>query len=195
MADAINRAGSLQNAPPSLIRLHRLVWIALMAALTGVGGLLAIPINPFSPAPITLQTMFVLLAGLILGSRAAAWAMLLYLLAGILGLPVFAGGRAGLAVFFGPTGGFLLGFVPAAMFCGLAKKEPVRSFLSVMGFCLVATAITLALGSIQLCLVLKISFVKALLVGVVPFLPGGLLKCLAAVSIYRFLAINKLLRL
>ncbi|MDL2210636.1 biotin transporter BioY [Desulfovibrio sp. OttesenSCG-928-O18] len=177
----------------SLVSIHRIVWIALMAALTAVGGMIAIPVGPLSPVPITLQTMFVLLAGLILGPRGGALAMVLYMAAGSLGLPVFAGGKAGLAVFLGPTGGFLLGFVPAAVFCGFARKDPLRSFGVILAFCAFATLITLVLGTLQLAAVLQVSISKAVAVGVVPFLPGAVVKCLGATFIYRFLAARRLI--
>ncbi|MDR3073149.1 MAG: biotin transporter BioY, partial [Deltaproteobacteria bacterium] len=180
-----------ESAP--LFSIHRLVWMALMAALTAVGGMIAIPVGPLSPVPITLQTMFVLLAGLILGPRGGAFAMLLYMAAGALGLPVFAGGKAGLAVFLGPTGGFLVGFLPSAIICGFAKRIPPRSYPAILLYCALATAVTLAIGTVQLAAVLQVSMTKALAVGVVPFLPGGVLKCLGAAFIYRFLTVRGLL--
>ena len=177
----------------SLFSIHRLVWVALMAALMAVGAMISIPVGPISPVPISLQTMFVLLAGLILGPREGAFAMLLYLGAGCLGLPVFAGGKSGLAAFLGPTGGFLLSFVPAAMFCGFGKSNPVKPLPVLLIFCALATGISLLLGTIQLAAVLKISISKAIAVGVVPFLPGAVIKCLAAAFIYRFLATRRLI--
>lgn len=181
------------NEAAFLVSIHRIVWIALMAALTAVGGMIAIPVGPFSPVPITLQTMFVLLAGLILGPRGGAMAMVLYMVAGILGLPVFTGGKAGLAVFLGPTGGFLLGFVPAAVFCGFAKKERLLPFTVIFAYCAFATMITLTLGTLQLAAVLQVSLSKAVAVGVVPFLPGAIVKCLGATFIYRFLTARGLI--
>lgn len=176
-----------------LASIHRVVWTALLAALTAVGGIIAIPLGPVSPVPVTLQTMFVLLAGFILGPRGGALAMLLYMAAGILGLPVFAGGKAGLAVFLGPTGGFLLGFIPSAVFCGFAKSDPPKPFAALFLFAACATAITLCLGTLQLAVVLKISVYKALALGTFPFLPGAAVKCAGAVFIYRFLAARRLL--
>ena len=184
----------MPSLPSNISATHRLVWTALLAALTGVGALIAIP-APFSPVPITLQTMFVLLAGLILGPRGGALAMLLYMAAGALGLPVFAGGKSGIAAFIGPTGGFLIGFLPSAMFCGLARSGEEKPFWVLLLFCAVATAITLGMGTLHLSLALKISISKALAVGVLPFLPGAAIKCFAAAFIYRFLATRKLLPL
>jgi biotin transport system substrate-specific component len=177
----------------NLLALHRLVWVALLAALTAAGAFIAVPLGPVSPVPVTLQTMFVLLAGLILGPRGGAAAMLLYLAAGCLGLPVFAGGKAGLAVLLGPTGGFLLGFAPAAMLAGLARRLGVRSLPPLLLYCAAATSITLVAGTAQLMLLLDISLSRAIAVGVAPFLPGGALKCLAAAGVYRYLRSRRLL--
>lgn len=164
-----------------------------MAALMAVGAVISVPVGPLSPVPVSLQTMFVMLAGLILGPRGGALAVLLYLAAGAIGLPVFVGGKSGLAPFLGPTGGFLIGFIPTAICCGFAKSEPVKPYRILLAYCAVATAITLALGTAQLAFLLKISLGKALAVGVVPFLPGAVLKCLGAASIYRFLAVRRLI--
>lgn len=183
----------MYDAQSSLRSIHTIVWIALMAALTAVGAMISIPVVPFSPVPISLQTMFVLLAGLILGPKAGAFAMLLYLAAGCLGLPVFTGGKAGLAAFLGPTGGFLIGFVPSAVLCGFAKSTPVKPYRVLLLYCAAATAVTLALGAAQLAVLLKISAGKALAVGVIPFLPGAVLKCFGAAFIYRFLAVRRLI--
>lgn len=100
--------------------LHGLVWTALMAALLGVGAFLHIP---FPPVPFTMQTFFVLLAGFLLGPANGALAVVLYLAAGIAGLPVFSGGKAGIFHVLGPTGGFLLGFLICAVLCGMASHR------------------------------------------------------------------------
>jgi biotin transport system substrate-specific component len=163
-----------------------------MAALISVGAFIAVPIGP---VPITLQTLFVLLAGLLLGVRGGVLAVALYLAAGCLGLPVFAGGKAGVAVLLGPTGGFLLGFIPSAACCGLARHLRLRSYPLVLALCFAATALTLLPGMFRLMSVLNIGPEKALAAGVIPFLPGGLAKCLAAAAIYKFMTARKLLPL
>ena len=177
----------------SLAAIHRLVWIALLAALTAAGAVIAIPPGPFGPVPITLQTMFVLLSGLILGSRGGAAVVVLYFAAGSLGLPVFAGGRAGLAIFLGPTGGFMLGFLVAAMLCGLAGRCRRSSFLRNLLLCLAGSGAILLLGSLRLMSIMDVSFGKALFAGAVPFLPGDVIKCFAAAGMHRFLDSRRLL--
>lgn len=182
-----------QSSAP-LYSIHRLVWTSLLAALVAVGAFISIPI-PVSAVPVTLQGLFVLLAGLILGPKGGVIAVLLYMAAGLLGLPVFSGGKAGLAVFFGPTGGFLAAFVIQAFFAGIAGGGKNESFRFTLFCCLGGTLIMLAIGAVRLGFVMNISLPKAFAVGVLPYLPGALFKCLAAVSIYRFLATRRLLPL
>lgn len=172
--------------------LHKQVWTAMMAALIVVGAIIQLPIGPI---PVTLQTLFVVLAGLILGPRYGSAAMLLYILAGAIGLPVFAGGKAGLAHLFGPTGGYLLGYIGTAALAGLgSSKSPdaspfIRSLLwSVMGLIPV-----FLIGAIRLKFVLDIPFEKAFAIGVAPFVIGDVIKVVAAALAYSFLHNRRLL--
>ncbi|RZW12719.1 MAG: biotin transporter BioY, partial [Desulfobulbaceae bacterium] len=96
-------------------QLKLMVYASLMATLTAVGAYIAIPIGP---VPIVLQNLFVMLAGLLLGGRWGLTSVGVYLLAGAVGLPVFAGGTGGIGKFIGPTGGYLLGFAAAAYVIG-----------------------------------------------------------------------------
>jgi biotin transport system substrate-specific component len=88
-----------------------MVLSSLFAGLTAVGALIVLP---FPVVPMTLQTFFVLLSGILLGAKGGALAQALYVLMGLLGLPVFAGGTGGIQTIFSPSFGFLLGFIAAA---------------------------------------------------------------------------------
>src|SRR6058998_3222084 len=113
-----------------------LVGIVGFAAAVAAASQIAIPL-PWTPVPITLQPMLVILAGMMLGPTAGAASMLLYLAAGAAGLPVFTPiGAPGIARFLGPTGGYLIAYPAAAFVAGaLARREP-----SLMGRWLAATA-------------------------------------------------------
>jgi biotin transport system substrate-specific component len=105
--------------------------IAAFAALIAVCALLP-AIKLAGPVPITLQTFAVLLSGAVLGMRRGFLAVLLYVVAGAAGLPVFSGGAAGLAVLAGPSAGYLIGFPLAAALCGfIVERLPRRSLASV----------------------------------------------------------------
>jgi len=156
--------------------LRRMVYASLFGALTALGAYIIIPLPP---VPITLQTLFLGLAGTLLGGRLGALSQVVYLLLGVLGLPVFAGGKAGLGVLFGPTGGYLIGFVAAAFVIGKLSSIKKNSGFAWLCFSLVVgTAVLYTLGVLQLSLVARLAPLKALAVGVLPFLPGDGIKIL-----------------
>src|SRR3989339_1369533 len=103
-----------------------MMFAALFAALTAAVSPIKIPLG-FTPVPITLQTLMVLLSGAMLGPYYGALAMILYILVGALGLPVFAGGGSGIGALLGPTGGYLISYFIAAFVIGKVvqmRKEP-----------------------------------------------------------------------
>jgi len=130
---------------------------------------------PFTPVPITGQTFAVLIIGAVLGSKRGGWSLVLYVLEGILGLPVFAGATGGMAVLFGPTAGYLIGFIPAVILVGyLSEKGYDRNWISMLFALFLGLAVIYLFGIIRL-----FSFVgkeKVFLLGVAPFLVGDVLK-------------------
>jgi len=166
------------DAPP----LRPIVHASLFAALTAVGAYLSIPIGP---VPIVLQNMVVFLAGLLLGARWGAAAVGLYLLAGACGLPVFAGGTGGIGRFAGPTGGFLVGHLPAVALIGLIARRHRGSMRRDVAAMLAGAAALYACGVSWLAVVTGLPFGQAVAAGLLPFLPGDLLKIAAAALIAR----------
>ncbi len=158
--------------------LRGMIYAAMFGAITAVGAFVIIPLPP---VPITLQTLFTALSGALLGGSLGALSQVVYVLLGIIGLPVFAGGKAGLGVLFGPTGGYLIGFVAASFVIGKmieGKKEAGFvwiAFAMVLGF-----LVLYALGVLQLSLVAKLDFAKALSAGMLPFLIGDVVKIVVA---------------
>jgi biotin transport system substrate-specific component len=143
------------------------------------GAWIAIPIGP---VPITLQTFFIILSGFFIGSGKAFLAAALYVLAGILGFPVFAGGLAGPAIILGPTAGYALSFPIGALIAGLAKGKTPELLRPAWVYILwgaLGTIVILLCGSIGLILNLKLGIWKALAVNI-PFIPGDVVKLLAA---------------
>lgn len=159
-----------------------MIYASLFAALMAAGAYMAIPIGP---VPIVLQNMFVFLAGLLLGSRWGLASVAVYLLAGIVGLPVFAGGTGGIGRIFGPTGGFLLGYLPVVFLVGrMAERLPRRMVCDVAAMA-VGAMVLYACGVSWLAAVTGLPFEKALALGMAPFLPGDALKIAAAGLIAR----------
>jgi biotin transport system substrate-specific component len=165
---------------------------ALMAALTALGSFVRLDFS-LSPVPVTLQTFFVYLAGLLLGPSLAATAMAVYILMGIAGLPVFAGLSGGLAILLGPTGGYLVGFVLCGALTGTLAGLSKRSnfFLNLL-ILLPGIIILFSCGAVYLAFQLHLNFFQALLTGVVPYLPGDLLK--AALAAWAALKLRRILR-
>jgi biotin transport system substrate-specific component len=134
---------------------------------------------PFTPVPITGQTLGVLLVGSLYGPRRGALTVLAYLAEGLAGMPVFAGGRAGVAVLLGPTGGYLVGFVLAALVAGLLGASDRPLWLRLTGAALASVAVYL-IGAPWLAVVGALPLSVALVKGVLPFLIGDAIKAALA---------------
>jgi len=152
------------------------------ALLTAVAAKIAIPV-PGSPIPITLQTFMVLLAGVVLGAKRGALSQVALIGMGLMGLPVFSTPLPGTVVLMGPTGGYILGFAFAAFASGLlferlALKSIWAKFIALFG----ASFFILIPGVIWLSVFTQGSLTTAILVGLVPFLWGDVVKC-AAVAV------------
>jgi len=138
----------------------------------------AIPL-PFSPVPITGQTLAVLLVGALLGSRRGGLSLLTYLAEGAAGLPVYAGGTGGLVPLMGPTGGYLAGFVVAAFVTGLlAERGWDRHFVTTVLAMVLGNIVIYAFGLPWLAHFVGGAAVFAL--GLLPFLPGDIIKIIIA---------------
>jgi biotin transport system substrate-specific component len=134
---------------------------------------------PFSPVPITGQTFAILLVGAALGSKRGGLAVTAYLAEGLIGLPVFAAGGAGFAHLLGPTGGYLLGFVAMAWVIGwFAEHSRERRVRTAWLVFLAAEIVLYALGLPWLAVYIGAD--KALALGLLPFIPGDLLKIFLA---------------
>jgi len=166
----------------SIEKLRWIVLASLMAALTAAGAYIHVPIGP---VPIVLSTLFVLLSGLLLGSRWGMASMSLYLLVGAIGMPVFAGGKGGLAHFFGPTGGYLFGYVLASCLTGLiAERSRGILILEILSVVVGSLAIY-SLGVPWLKMVTQMSWPKTFMLGMVPFLVGDGVKASVALILAR----------
>ncbi|MFO7850448.1 MAG: biotin transporter BioY [Spirochaetia bacterium] len=172
---------SQSSAEAYSVSLRGTVAGAAFTALTAVGAYISIPIGP---VPIVLQNFFVLLAGLLLGPKKALASITIYLLLGAVGLPVFAGGTGGIGHFFGPTGGYLAGFLPAALITGLlspvyrgeGKVSLVRCILALSA----GTAAIYLIGIPWLKIATNATWAQSFMIGLVPFIPGDIVKILAA---------------
>ena len=150
--------------------------VAIMAALTAVMAQISIPM-PMG-VPMTMQTFAVTLAGVILGSKRGAVSMVVYLLIGSVGVPVFSNMGGGVQYLIGPTGGFLLSFPIMAYLIGLGveKKSRKGCFL----FLVLGTVANYAVGVAMYCVLMDASVWTGITACVLPFIPTAVIKAVAA---------------
>lgn len=161
------------------INTKTMALIALMAAVTCILGPLSITI-PISPVPISLTNLAVYFTVYVLGMKRGTISYLVYLFIGLVGLPVFSGFSGGAGKLFGPTGGYLIGFIFMALICGFfVEKWSSKLYLHFAGMVL-GTIVCYLFGTIWLAFQGNMDFYTALAAGVIPFLPGDLVKIIIA---------------
>jgi biotin transport system substrate-specific component len=165
----------------SLARLYDAATVLGASILIGLSAQVAI-LLPWSPVPITLQTLAVLLTGAALGAKRGAAAVALVLVEGAAGLPVFSGWTGGLAHLLGPTGGYLIGFVVAAFLSGwLAERGWDRRPATSVAAMVLGNAAIYAVGLVWLAAF--VGWTRVLPLGLVPFLAGDALKIAVATGL------------
>jgi len=166
----------------------RVASVVLFAALTAAAAQVSIPM-PFTPVPFTLQPMVVLLGGAVLGSRLGMSAQVLYLLAGIAGLPVFAASPVlpqGALRLLGPTGGYLMSYPFAAFLTGwLAERGFDRRYLTSVIAMACGLGLIFAAGIVWLAFFARsaVGLESALRTGLYPFIPADIFKIFLAAAV------------
>ncbi|MDR0645012.1 MAG: biotin transporter BioY [Treponema sp.] len=163
----------------------RIALVALFAALIAAGTFITIP---FGPVPFVLQNMFAMLAGLLMGPFLGGGAVLLYLTAGAIGAPVFAGAAGGFVHFLSPSGGYLYGYFLSAVAAGFIAGTPYSETQTPLWRVIIAGVLGMLVvyvpGVIQLKIVLSCAWwPEAFSYGFFPFLIGDAIKCTAAIAI------------
>lgn len=166
---------------------RRLGMILAGSWLLAASSYVSVSMLPFSPVPVTAQTLAVLLLGVLLGPWGAGAAVLAYLGQGAMGLPVFAGGVGGAHHLFGATGGYLLGFLPAAVLVGaLHQRGWTRSYGQAALVFTLGTAVIFAFGLAWLGAMGQslglVSLGAVLAAGLYPYLPGAAVKIALALA-------------
>ena len=156
--------------------------MALMVAMNCVSAYIIIPL-PFSLSPLALQTLIVNLTGYVLNAKQAFMTMLVYLLGGLAGVPVFTGGSAGPGKLFGPTGGYIIGFLVTAVFLAYFRGEKYSFKRYALLGCVIGIPLIYVFGVVQLKLITGMGWDKAIMTGALPFIPLDIVKCLAAAVI------------
>ncbi len=161
-----------------------MAFTALMAALICVVAPFVIPMGA---VPLSIATFVIYLAGALLGCKRGTAAVLLYLLIGAVGMPVFSGFTGGLGQLFGVTGGFLVGYIPCALLTGLAAdKVPQKIWGLALGMA-IGTLSCYAVGTIWYISCTGADIASALMICVAPFIVGDVIKislaCIVAVPL------------
>ena len=160
--------------------LAQIALIAGGAALVGLSAQIAIPL-PFTPVPLTLQTLAVLLVGASLGSLRGVASMLLYVAAGLIGVPWFAQGSSGYST---ASFGYVLGFILAAFIVGrLAEHGASRTAPRTVGLMVVGNIAIYAVGVTWLKFAISVSWPEAIALGVIPFVIGDIIKIAVAAGV------------
>jgi len=157
------------------------ILVVAAAALTALAAQWEIPL-PFTPVPITGQTFAVLLTGAALGAKLGAGGQGLYVIAGAIGLPIYAGGASGWEeARAGGTTGYLIGFIAAAAVVGyLAERRQDRTFPTMFTAFILGSFIIYVFGVAGLMLIFDMTVTEAIVAGVIPFVVGDLIKAAAA---------------
>lgn len=177
-----------------MIKQRNMILAAFFAALLCISSYIIIPIGP---VPHSMQPVFIFLNALILGGRTGCVSVLVWFALGIIGLPVFAGGKAGLATFIEPTGGFLIGFLLATFIIGTLAGKTTNSFGKTFLILMLALAVIYIFGLIGFKLSMQyvvgkvLSWQTSFNLVVIPFLPFDIVK--AIVATYLGLKIKKAL--
>lgn len=167
------------------IKTRDMILAALFTALTIVGAFIKIPIGP---APISLQFLFIALSGILLGQGLGSLSQIAYVLIGLIGIPVFTSG-GGPGYVFNPTFGYLLSFMIVPVITGGFIKNSKPTFLRIFIGCLLALIVTYIVGSSYMYIILNyvskipMNPAKVLKIGVLVFIPGDLIKCIAVALI------------
>ncbi len=164
-------------------RTKELSLIALFPALIGATAGISIPL--FSLPPITLQTLFVFIAGLLLSPKNSFISLSVYLLLGFIGVPVFSGYTAGLGVLAGPSGGFLLAFPLIAMLTGILKDHVKKelNYKNTLFIVFIGTVFLYMIGATYISVLYKMN-IFAVISGFSLYLPGDIVKGIVATLVY-----------
>lgn len=155
---------------------------SLFAALIAVSAQIIIPIGLI---PFSLQTLMMGLSASLLGHRTGTWSIIIYLLLGLIGLPVFAGGTSGFGVLFGPTGGYLIGFVFASLFISRLQNKTNHQAFPFFLITLLGFLVALAIGSAWFTFSANLTLTQGFTSGFLPFILPETIKAVIVTLLAR----------
>lgn len=179
------------------LTVKQMAYTAIMAALISVLAPIAVPLA--GEVPISLATLAVMLAGAILGSKLGTLSVLIYILLGMIGLPVFANYASGTGIVFGMTGGYIIGYLPLALIIGLFSEKWGQGryqYPALIAGALAGNLVLYVLGTYWFMKYTGMALSGALAACVLPFIPGDLMKtAVVCILVPRVMpALNRLLK-
>lgn len=174
-----NRISNLSNTGSIASDLRQMVYASLFSALMIIGSYLSIP---FIPVPIVLTNFFIMLSGLLMNKKWSSGSVALFLLLGMIGLPVFAGGSGGIIHFIGPTGGYLIAYLFSAFTISTISQKGKPSWIKDLIALIAGVIITYTLGLMWLKIQTGLTWEKVFALGLYPFVLGDAVKVAAAIA-------------
>lgn len=162
-----------------MLKTKDLTLTAIFSAIICILSIITIPIGT---VPMSLSLFAIILSAISLGVKKGIMSVLIYILIGSLGLPVFSGFKGGLHILFGPTGGFIISYIFVSLIMSFASQKTNKK-LTLVIFSLLSLAVCYILGSFQYSLISKVSFYNSLSVCVYPFVVFDVLKAILAINI------------
>ena len=176
------KTGEVSSVNKSWFTVKEMAVTAVMTAILCILGPWAIQI-PISPVPISLCSMGIYFVLYVLGMKLGTLSVLLYVLLGTFGLPVFTNFSGGFGKLLGPTGGYIIGYLFLAILCGFFLwRFPEKLVWHILGFIL-GTSVLYLFGTLWLQYQLSLSFPAALMAGVIPYIPGDVVKLILAIAV------------
>ena len=177
---------NVEKLPKTKISTRELTKMTLLTALLCISSYIIIPL-PFSLASITAQTIIINLIAFLLKPKQAFTTISVFLLLGLIGIPVFSGGGAGPSKLFGPTGGYLFGYLIAATVISFLKGKDFNIKKCIFLSIVVGMPIIYILGAGYMEFLTKMSFKALITTSVLPFIPLDILKCILAAFLAKIL--------
>lgn len=165
----------MSNDKKGIFSVRSMVFMAIFAALICIAGPIAVPL-PGNLVPISLGTFAIYLTGSLLGGKRGTVSVIVYILLGAVGLPVFTGFMGGFAKLLGPTGGYIIGYIPLALITGIFADMPSKKHWTMPVGMVLGTAVMYAFGTVWFMIMNGTPLGAALLNCVVPFLIGDTIK-------------------
>jgi biotin transport system substrate-specific component len=162
------------------LSIKEITLVGMCAALMAIFSQLSIPL-PFTSVPVTLQVFGLVILAVIVGAKIGTLALIIYVIIGTIGLPVFANFHSGFGVLVGPTGGYIIGFIIMAFLIGYASSKQNKILLFITSY--IGVIIDLVLGTIQLKIVTGMTIQAALIAGLYPFILKDFIIVAIAVTI------------